>query len=99
MQITNFWQGAHLAAASVLGSYAFAWGFSAFGIAGLVALGVDFHEAETGILISALLVLLGVFIWSFSVRKVNRIWVMLVGGGLIMTMLGWLIQKILLQGI
>lgn len=92
MQIT-FWRGVHLAAASVLGGYAFTWGFAAFAIAALVALGVDFHEAETGTLIVAFLVFLGVFIWSFSVPRIARIWAVLLGGGAVMTGAAWLIQQ------
>ena len=99
MQITNFWRRAHLAAASVLGGYAFTWGFAALGIAGLVALGVDFHAAETGVLILAFLVFLAVFIWSFSVTKLRIVWTWLLGGGVAMTALAWLIQKMLLQGV
>jgi hypothetical protein len=98
MQITNFWRGAHLAAASVLGGYAFTWGFSALGSAGLVALGVDFHEAETGVLIMAFLVFLAAFMWSFSVSRLAAVWAWLAGGGLAMTAVAWLIQKMLLQG-
>jgi hypothetical protein len=45
-------------AVALLGGYAFTWGFTALGIAGLVALGVDFHEAETGILLLAFLIIL-----------------------------------------
>lgn len=98
MQMT-FWRGAHLAAASVLGGYAFTWGFAAFGIAALVALGVDFHEAETGVLIVAFVVFLAAFIWSFSASTIARIWAILVGGGAVMASLAWLLQKLVLGGI
>lgn len=96
MQITTFWRGAHLAIASVLGGYAFTWGFAALGIAGLVALGVDFHEAETGVLILAFLVFLTAFIWSFSASRLTRVWAVLLGGGAGMAGAAWLIQKSLL---
>lgn len=99
MQITGFSRGAHLAIASVLGSYAFTWGFAAFGIAGLVAVGIEFHQAETAVLILALLVFLAAFIWSFSVSRISIVWVWLVGGGTGMTAMAWLIQKMLLQGV
>ena len=99
MQITNFRRGAHLAVASVLGGYAFTWGFAALGIAGLVGLGVDFHTAETGVLIVAFLVFLAAFIWSFSVTKLRLVWAWLAGGGIVMTALAWLIQTMLLQGV
>ncbi len=92
MQMT-FWRGAHLAAASVLGGYAFTWGFAAFCIAALVALGVDFHKAETGVLIVAFLVFLAAFVWSFSVSRITSVWLVLLGGGAAMTGAAWLIQK------
>ena len=44
----NYWVVNRVLSA-LLGGYAFTWGFSSLGIAGLAALGVDFHEAETGI--------------------------------------------------
>lgn len=40
-------------AAALLGGYAFTWGFTALGIAGLAALGVDFHAAETALMLVA----------------------------------------------
>lgn len=84
-------------AASLLGGYAFTWGFAAFGIAGLAALGVDFHEAETGVLMLAFLVFLSVFLWAFASRSVARVWVVLAGGGGLMTLSAWLIQQNMLS--
>lgn len=52
----------HLVAASLLGSYAFNWGSTALGIADLVALGADFHDAEAGAQMLAFLVFLGAFL-------------------------------------
>lgn len=88
----------NLVAASMLGGYAFTWGFSAFGVAGLVALGADFHDAEAGVHILAFLVFLTVFLWTFTAAKLSRAWVILLGGGLAMTLLAGLIQHLLLQG-
>lgn len=68
-------------AAALFGGYAFTWGFAALGIAGLVALGVEFHEAETGVLMLTFLVFLCMFLWSFAARSLVRVWAVLAGGG------------------
>lgn len=80
-------------AAALLGGYAFTWGFASLGIAGLAALGVDFHEAETGVLMLAFLVFLSVFLWAFASNSVVRVWAVLAGGGGVMTLSAWLIQQ------
>jgi hypothetical protein len=83
-------------AAALLGGYAFTWGFTALGIAGLVALGVDFHEAETGVLLLAFLVFLGLFLWAFAAASVVRVWVFLGSGAVLMTAAAWALQSALL---
>lgn len=87
--------GARIAAA-IVGGYAFTWGFTALGIAGLVALGVDFHEAETGVLLLAFLVFLGLFLWAFAAASVVRVWILLGGGAVLMTAAAWALQRALL---
>lgn len=82
---------------ALLGGYAFTWGFAALGVAGLAALGVDFHEAETGVLMLAFLVFLGVFLWAFASSSVARVWAVLAGGGALMTLSAWLIQQNMLS--
>lgn len=84
-------------AAALFGGYAFTWSFSSLGIAGLAALGVDFHEAETGVLMLAFLVFLGVFLWAFASSSVARVWAVLAGGGALMTLSAWLIQQSMLS--
>lgn len=84
-------------AAALLGGYAFTWGFVAFGVAGLSAVGVDFHEAETAMLMLAFLLFLGVFLWTFACRSVVRVWAVLAGGGAVMTLTAWAIQQAILS--
>ena len=91
----NYWVVNRVLSA-VLGGYVFTWGFSSLGIAGLAALGVDFHEAETGVLMLAFLVFLGVFLWAFASSSVARVWAVLAGGGALMTLSAWLIQQSML---
>jgi len=83
-------------AAAVFGGYAFTWGFTTLAIAGMVAAGVEFHEAETGVLIIAFLVFLGTFLWSFAARSVTRVWLVLAGGAGIMIGAGLALQHFIL---
>jgi len=87
----------HRLVAALLGGYAFTWGFTALGVAALVALGVDFHEAETALLLLAFLVFLVLFLWAFAATQLTRVWAVLGGGALCMTAaaLGW--QQLLLS--
>lgn len=83
--------------AAVLGGYAFTWSFTALGIAGLVTLGVDFHEAETGVLLLAFLVFLALFLWAFAAASIARVWAVLGGGAVLMTAAAWTLQRVLLS--
>lgn len=84
-------------AAAVFGSYLFAWGVSVCGIAGLVALGVDFHEAEIGMLMLAILAFLVMFLWSFATSSLLRVCLVLGGGGAAMLGLGLAVQDMLIN--
>lgn len=79
--------------ASVLGGYAFVWGFMALALAGLYALGVPFHDAEAVANILGFLLFLTVFLWAFAARNLKSVWIVLLGGGLSMTGIATLIQQ------
>jgi len=81
---------------SLLGSYAFTWGLSAFGIAVLVALGVDFHEAEVAMMLVVFLVFLPLFLWAFASPRQGRVWAVLAGGAALMTASAWGLMRFLL---
>lgn len=83
-------------AASLIGGYVFTWGFTALGIAGLVAMSVDFHEAETGMQMLAFLAFLTVFLWAFATASLVRLWVVLAGGGMLMAVAAWALQRVVL---
>jgi hypothetical protein len=83
-------------AAAVLGGYAFTWGFTTLGIAGLVALGVEYHDAEAGTLILAFLVFLGMFLWAFAAASVVRVWAIMAGGAALMIGAGLALQQALI---
>lgn len=83
-------------AVGIFGGYAFTWGFTALGIAGLVAVGVDFHEAETAMLLLAFLIFLPLFLWAFAAANLTRVWAVLGGGAVLMTAAAWVLQWALL---
>jgi uncharacterized membrane protein len=82
-------------AASLLGGYAFTWGFVVLGMALLLTVGVSYHEAETLAFLLAFLVFLTAFCWAFTERRVARVWAVLAGGGAIMTAAAWLLTRAL----
>ncbi|ACE83831.1 putative iron uptake protein [Cellvibrio japonicus Ueda107] len=78
--------------AAILGGYVFIWGFIGLALAGLYALGMPFHDAEHLSSMLGFLLYLTVFLWAFAVRSLSRAWLVLVGGGVLMTILASLIQ-------
>lgn len=80
-------------AASLLGSWAFVWGFVTLGVAGLVALGLPYDEAYTLAMLLAFLVFLVAFCWSFAAASVVRVWAVLAGGGAAMTAVAWWLTR------
>ena len=80
----------------VFGSYAFTWGFAAAGVAALVGLGVEYHDAEMGVLMLAFLVFLGLFLWTFAARSLLRVWLVLLGGSVLLFTAAWAIQRAIL---
>lgn len=83
-------------AAGMLGGYAFTWGFIALAIGLLFAADLDFHDAEALGYILGFIVFLVVFLWAFAARSLARVWLVLAGGGALMTGAAWLVQRALL---
>ncbi|CAM4255859.1 Iron uptake protein [Bordetella tumbae] len=81
--------------AALLGGYVFTWGGIALGVAGLFAAGMEFHDAEHLCNILGFLVFLVVFLWAFAARSMPRVWLVLLGGGGLMTASASLIQHML----
>ncbi len=79
--------------AGILGSYAFAWGFIALGVASLIGAGLEFHEALSLVSMLGFLLFLATFCWAFVAVSLARVWVVLAGGGAAMTLAGWLISR------
>lgn len=82
--------------AAIVGGYAFTWATIALGIAVMVAMGIDFHEAETGMSLIAFLVFLGLFLWTFAAESMIRVWLVLAGGATLMMVMALLLQNSLL---
>lgn len=82
---------------ALLGGYAFTWGCTTLGVTGLVALGVDFHEAEMALLLLAFLIFLPLFLWAFAAPALARVWAVLVGGAVSMTAAALGLQQLLLS--
>lgn len=81
----------------LLGSFAFTWGLVALGVAGLVALGVGYHEAEVAMMLLAFLVFLPLFLWSFASPRQERVLLLLFGGAVLMIASAWALQHALLS--
>lgn len=76
-------------AASLLGGYAFVWGFTTLLIALALTVGQPFDEARTLAYLLAFLVYLGVFLWAFTASRLALVWLVLAGGGAAMTGVAW----------
>lgn len=83
-------------AAAILGGYAFTWGLMALLVTLLFAAGMEFHDAEHLGYIVGFLVYLTVFLWGFASRSLVRVWLLLAGGGAIMTVAASLTQSLLI---
>lgn len=83
--------------AAFLGGYAFTWGLSALAITAMVALGIDFHEAETGMTLVAFLVFLALLLWTFAAANMVRVWLVLAGGAAVMMLMATMLQNSLVS--
>jgi hypothetical protein len=87
---------AHIAArtgAALLGGYSVAWGVTAATMALLFAAGLDFHDAEFLGCLLGVLAFLAAFLWAFAARHVRYVWIVLLGGGALLTGLALLVQS------
>jgi hypothetical protein len=82
-------------AASLIGGYAFVFGFSTLAVALGVAAGMPYAEAQGLAYLLAFLVFLVCFLWAFAARSVTRVWTLLAGGGVLMTVAGALLSRAL----
>jgi predicted membrane channel-forming protein YqfA (hemolysin III family) len=80
-------------AASLLGSYAFVWGFITLGIVLGVLAGMRYGEAQTLCFLLAFLLFLVCFCWAFAAASLVRVWAVLVGGAALMTGAAWFLSR------
>lgn len=80
-------------AASLLGGYAFTWGFATLCIASLMTAGLSYGDARVSAFLLAFLVFLVAFLWAFAARSLARVWVVLAGGGAVMSGAAWLLLR------
>ena len=79
--------------ASLVGSYAFVWGVVSI----VMALGAQlmpFADARTLSSLLAFLILLFCFCWAFVAKSVLRVWIVLLGGGGVLTAAAWLLTRV-----
>lgn len=80
-------------AASLLGGWAFTWGFVALGVTLLVAAGMPYGEALSLLYMLAFLLFLGLFLWAMAAPSLARVWAVLAGGAAAMTLLAWWLTR------
>jgi hypothetical protein len=76
--------------ASLVGGYAFVWGFIALGTVTGVFFGMSYSEAQTLLYFFAFLLFTAAFCWAYVARTVLQVWVVLGVGGCLMTVIAWL---------
>ena len=80
-------------AASLLGGWAFVWGFVTLGIALLLMAGMPYADAQTLVYLLAFLVYLVALCWSFAAASATRVWAVLIAAGSGMTALAWWLMR------
>lgn len=81
--------------AAMFGGYVFAWGTVALATCLLFAAKLDFHDAEFLGAFIGLLAYVTVFLWSIATKRLLRVGMVLLGGGLLMAGAASLIQTLL----
>jgi hypothetical protein len=76
--------------ASILGSYAFVWGFITLVTVVCSVLGMSFQDAHGLATLFAFLMYVTCFCWAFTESSDMKVWSVLCGGGGLMTFVGWL---------
>ena len=80
-------------AASLLGGWIFVWGCTTLGIALGLRVGVPYRESLEFAYLLAFLLFLVVFCWAFAAASVLRVWMVLAGGGGLMSACAWAMTR------
>lgn len=76
-------------AAGIAGGYCFVLGVTTLGIVLATGLGMSYTDAQTLMYLMAFLIYTFAFCWAFIHRSLLTICLCLIGGGAVMTALGW----------
>ena len=87
------WQLTNRIIASIGGGYLFCWGLTSLGVALAVALGAPYEQAHQLAMLLVFLLYLLVFCWAFVARSLWRLWLLLAGGGALMTAAATLLAR------
>ncbi|MET0535655.1 MAG: iron uptake protein [Steroidobacter sp.] len=79
--------------ASLLGGWVFVWGCATLGVGLAVLAGVSYSEALELAYLLAFLLFLAVFCWAFAAASLLRVWLVLGGGGALMSVVAWAITR------
>ncbi len=82
-------------AAGLFGGYAFVWGFTTLLIALGLTIGADLDDSWTLAYLLAFLIYLVAFLWAFAAASLLRVWIVLAGGGGLMTGAAWSLTRAL----
>lgn len=82
---------------AIVSAYLFTWGVTSLGIIALAFVGASFHASETGMLLVAFPLMLTVFLWSFISTRPARARLLLIGAGVLMTVMAWALQRLLVD--
>lgn len=75
--------------AALGGGWLFVWGFIALGIMTLLSVGMPFRDARSLVHLLAFLLFLTVACWAFAAPRLTHVYVVLFGGGAVMTATAW----------
>jgi hypothetical protein len=81
--------------AALLGGYVFVWGVTSLVVAVNLATGGDYEEGLTLAYMLSFLVFLCAFLWAFAAASLTRVWLLLAGGGAVMTGAAWALTQTL----
>lgn len=87
------WQLTNRVLAAIAGGYLFCWGVVSLGVASAVALGAPYEQAHQLAMLLVFLLYLLVFCWVFAARSLWHIWLLLAGGGGLMTAAATLLAR------
>ena len=79
-------------AAAVFGGYGFTWGFTALSTALLTLVMLKSEAVITATMLGFIIYLIAV-IWAFSARRILVVWLILAGGGALMTQLAFYLPR------